>query len=72
MTTPFKLAGALGIRIVEVEDLGPDARYIPSLRLVIVEANLTDERRGEIMSHYLPGFFDLPPDPLLRDLRPAG
>lgn len=48
---------ALGIKVVDVEDLGPDARHIPSLRLILMEAALSEERREEVYDYFLPGLF---------------
>ena len=56
---PFTFMEALGVRIVEVDDLGPDARYLPSLRLLLVESTLDDAGRDRVSDLVLPGAFDL-------------
>lgn len=65
LSMPFDFMRAIGVRIVEVDDLGPDARYIPSLHLLLVDAALDDAARTRIDDRVLPIVFDNPrPYPL--------
>lgn len=47
---------ALGVRIIEVERLGRDARYLPDLRVLLLDIGLSDDERERVSSRVLPHF----------------
>lgn len=55
----FALAEAVGVRVIRVVDLGPDANYLPSLRILLVDANLDADRRERVMDLVLAKAFEL-------------
>ena len=55
---------AFGVRVTYVHELGPDAWYIPRLRLLLVEADLSVERRERVADYYI--------DKVLGDIAEAG
>jgi len=44
---------ALGIKVIEVYDLGRDAQYVPTSRILLVEADLDQEDRDRISGRIL-------------------
>lgn len=54
----FALLIALGVRVVPVHRLGPDAQYLPSLRLLLVDADLDNDRADRVTDRVLPALFD--------------
>lgn len=67
---PFTLIGAFGVRVLEVDELGPDAHYLASLKLLLVDAALDEIARHRISDKVLPLLFT---DPVAGpDLRETG
>lgn len=56
----FELLAILGVRVIEVEDLGRDAHYLPDSRLLLIDSALTPEQRENVSCHALSRAFDLP------------
>ena len=44
---------ALGIKVIEIDDFGRLAQYLPDSRILLVDANLDDEQRESISCHLL-------------------
>lgn len=47
------LLRVLGVRIVPVVDLGPDGHYLPSLRVLLIDADLDEDQRNEVNDRVL-------------------
>ena len=45
---------ALGVRVVEVEQLGTQGRFLPSLNLLLIDSELDNEARERISLRALP------------------
>ncbi len=50
----MQLLRALGVRVIEVEDLDGDAHYVPEPQLLLVDAALTPRQRASITDQLLP------------------
>lgn len=52
------LVRTLGIKVIEVEDFGRVAQYLPSSRVLLIDASLDHERREFVSCHLLGRLFD--------------
>lgn len=53
----FDVVRALGVRVVEIEDFGRVAQYLPGTRVLLIDAGLDRERREFVSCHLLGRLF---------------
>lgn len=57
MSDESQLLAALGVRVIEVPDLGADGHYARDVRILLVASGLDQERREAVVRHVLPWAF---------------
>ncbi len=68
---PYTILGALGVRVIEVENLGREAQYLPDTQILIVDQDLTADRSERLTCLLLPRLFDRTPTPAQENPRPV-
>ena len=53
----FELVEAMGVRVVEIEEFGRQAQYLPGTRILLIDAGLDRERREFVSCHLLGRLF---------------